>query len=80
MRKSNFNRIHSFVFGVLWMMFIGIGYGQDFHHKGLDSIYTHYQNSISNKTLAGVESLLILNDSVIWHPHTLGLDAKSRYH
>jgi CubicO group peptidase (beta-lactamase class C family) len=49
------------------MMFIGIGYGQDFHHKGLDSIYTHYQNSISNKTLAGVESLLILNDSVIWH-------------
>ena len=67
MRKSNFNRIHSFVFGVLWMMFIGIGYGQDFHHKGLDSIYTHYQNSISNKTLAGVESLLILNDSVIWH-------------
>ena len=67
MRKSNFNRIHSFVFGVLWMVFIGIGYGQDFHHKGLDSIYTHYQNSISNKTLAGVESLLILNDSVIWH-------------
>ena len=48
-------------------MFIGIGYGQDFHHKGLDSIYTHYKNSISNKTLAGVETLLILNDSVIWH-------------
>jgi len=67
MRKSNFNRIHSFVFGILWMTFIGIGYGQGFHYKGLDSIYTHYQNSISNKTLAGVESILILNDSVIWH-------------
>lgn len=67
MKKSNFNRKQSFVFGILWMIFIGIGYSQDFHHRTVDSLYTHYQNSISNKTLAGVESLLILNDSVIWH-------------
>ena len=67
MKKSNFSGKYSIVFVVFWLICIVVGHGQDFHHRTVDSLYSHYQNSISDKTLAGVESLLILNDSVVWH-------------
>jgi len=65
MKRSNFNLKYLIVFGFFWL--ICIGYGQDFHKTPLDSLYAHYERSISNKTLAGVETILILNDSVVWH-------------
>ena len=55
------------MFGVFWLLCIVVGHGQGFRQSPLDSIYTHYERSISNKTLAGVEALLILNDSIVWH-------------
>ena len=67
MKKSNYNCKNSIVFGVFWLICIIVGHGQDFLQSPLDSLYAHYERSISNKTLAGVESLLIFNDSVIWH-------------
>ena len=67
MKKSNYNCKNSIVFGVFWLICIIVGYGQDFRQSPLDSLNAHYERSISNKTLAGVESLLIFNDSVIWH-------------
>lgn len=67
MKKSNFNGKHFIVFGVFWLICIGIGHGQGFRQSPLNSLYTHYERSISNKTLAGVETLLILNDRVVWH-------------
>ena len=67
MKKSNFNRKYSIVFGVFWLICIVVGHGQDFRQSPLDSLYAHYERSISNKTLAGVETLLILNDRVVWH-------------
>ena len=67
MKKSNFNYKYSSVFGVFWLLCIVVGHGQGFRQSPLDSLYTHYERSISNKTLAGVEALLILNDSIVWH-------------
>ena len=67
MKKSNFNHKYSIVFGIYWLICIGVGYGQDFRQSPLDSLYAHYKHSISNKSLAGVETLLILNDHVVWH-------------
>ena len=67
MKKSNFNHKYSIVFGVYWLICIGVGYGQAFSLSPLDSLYVHYERSISKKTLAGVETLLILNDRVVWH-------------
>ena len=67
MKKSNFNYKYSSVFGVFWLVCIVVGHGQGFRQSPLDSIYIHYERSISNKTLAGVEALLILNDRVVWH-------------
>ena len=67
MKKSNFNHKYSSVFGVFWLICIVVGHGQDFRQSPLDSLNAHYERSISNKTLAGVETLLILNDRVIWH-------------
>ena len=67
MKKSNFNHKYSSVFGVFWLVCIVVGHGQGFRQSPLDSLYTHYERSISNKTLAGVEALLILNDRVVWH-------------
>jgi CubicO group peptidase (beta-lactamase class C family) len=67
MKKSNFNDKYPILFGVFWLLYIHIGYGQDFRHSPLDSLYAHYEYLISNKTLAGVETLLILNDHVVWH-------------
>mgnify|MGYP001156730010 FL=1 len=67
MKKSNFNYKYSSVFGVFWLVCIIVGHGQGFRQSPLDSLYTHYERSISNKTLAGVEALLILNDRVVWH-------------
>ena len=67
MKKSNFNHKYSIVFGVYWLICIAVGYGQDFSLSPLDSLYIHYERSISKKTLAGVETLLILNDRVVWH-------------
>ncbi|MGB2460356.1 MAG: serine hydrolase domain-containing protein, partial [Flavobacteriaceae bacterium] len=67
MKKSNFNDKYSILLGVFWLICIGIGHGQDFRQSSLDSLYAHYERSISNKTLAGVETLLILNDRVVWH-------------
>ena len=72
MKKSNFNYKYSSVFGVFWLVCIIVGHGQGFRQSPLDSLYTHYERSISNKTLAGVEALLILNDRVVWH-QVLGL-------
>ncbi|MGB0811498.1 MAG: hypothetical protein ACPGSF_03095, partial [Flavobacteriaceae bacterium] len=66
MKKSNFNHKYSSVFGVFWLVCIVVGHGQGFRQSPLDSLYTHYERSISNKTLAGVEALLILNDRVVW--------------
>ena len=67
MKKSNFNHKYSSVFGVFWLVCIVVGHGQGFRQSPLDSLYTHYERSISNKTLAGVEALLILNDRVVWY-------------
>ena len=67
MKKSNFNDKYSILLGVFWLICVGIGHGQDFRQSSLDSLYAHYERSISNKTLAGVETLLILNDRVVWH-------------
>ena len=67
MKKSNFNDKYSILLGVFWLICVGIGHGQDFRQSSLDSLYAHYERSISNKTLAGVEMLLILNDRVVWH-------------
>jgi CubicO group peptidase (beta-lactamase class C family) len=67
MKRSNFNHNYFIVFGVFWLLLIDIGYGQDLRQNPLNSLYTHYEHSISNKTLAGVETLLILNDRVVWH-------------
>ena len=67
MKKSNFNDKYSILLGVFWLICIGIGHGQDFRQSSLDSLYAHYERSISNKTLAGVETLIILNDRVVWH-------------
>ena len=67
MKKSNFNDKYSILLGVFWLICVGIGHGQDFRQSSLDSLYAHYERSISNKTLAGVEALLILNDRVVWH-------------
>ena len=67
MKKSNFNHKYSIFFGVFWLICVGVGHGQDFRQSPLDSLYAHYERSISNKTLAGVETLLILNDLVVWH-------------
>ena len=67
MKKSNFNDKHSILFVVFWLICIAVGHGQDFRQSSLDSLYAHYEHSISNKSLAGVETLLILNDNVVWH-------------
>lgn len=67
MKKSNFNDKHSILFVVFWLVCIVVGHGQDFRQSSLDSLYAHYEHSISNKSLAGVETLLILNDNVVWH-------------
>ena len=67
MKKSNFNDKHSILFVVFWLICIAVGHGQDFRQSSLDSLYAHYERSISNKSLAGVETLLILNDHVVWH-------------
>ena len=67
MKKSNFNHKYSSVFGVFWLICTVVGHGQDFRQSPLDSLYAHYERSISNKNLAGVETLLILNDRVVWH-------------
>jgi CubicO group peptidase (beta-lactamase class C family) len=67
MKKSNFNDKYSILLGVFWLICVGIGHGQDFRQSSLDSLCAHYGRSISNKTLAGVETLLILNDRVVWH-------------
>ena len=67
MKKSNFNHKYSIVFGVFWLICIVVGHGQDFRQSPLDSLYGYYERSISNKTLAGIETLLILNDRVVWH-------------
>ena len=67
MKKSNFNCKYSILFAVFWLINIWVGNGQDFRQSPLDSLYAHYERSISNKTLAGVETLLVINDSVVWH-------------
>ena len=67
MKKSNFNDKHSILFVVFWLICIAVGHGQDFRQSSLDSLYAHYEHSISNKSLAGVETLLILNDHIVWH-------------
>ena len=67
MKKSNYNCKNYIVFGIFWLICTVLGHGQDFRQSPLDSLYAHYERSISNKTLAGVESILIFNDSVIWH-------------
>ena len=67
MKKSNFNDKHSILFVVFWLVCIVVGHGQDFRQSSLDSLYAHYEHSISNKSLAGVETLLILNDHIVWH-------------
>ena len=67
MKKSNFNSKYSILLGVFWLISIVVGYGQDFRQNPIDSLYAHYERSISNKTLAGVETLLILNDCIVWH-------------
>ena len=67
MKKSNYKFRSTFIQTVLWLNITVVGHSQGLNQGGLDSLYAHYQNSISNKTLAGVESLLIVNDRVVWH-------------
>ena len=67
MKKSNFSGKYSIVFVVFWLICLVVGHGQDFRQSPLDSLYAHYERSISNNTLAGVETLIILNDRVVWH-------------
>ena len=67
MKKSNFSGKYSIVFAFFWFICIVVSHGQDFRQSPLDSLYAHYERSISNKTLAGVETLIIINDSVVWH-------------
>ena len=67
MKKSNYKSRSIFIQTVLWLTITVVGHSQVLNLGALDSLYTHYQNSISNKTLAGVESLLIVNDRVVWH-------------
>ena len=65
MKKSNFNLKYLIFFGFFWL--IGICHGQDFRKSPLETLYAHYERSILKKNLAGVETLLILNDSIVWH-------------
>ena len=67
MKKSNYKFRSTFIQTVLWLTITVVGHSQGLNQGALDSLYAHYQNSISNKTLAGVESLLIVNDRVVWH-------------
>ena len=65
MKKSNFNLKYLIFFGFFWL--IGICHGQDFRKSPLETLYAHYERSILKKNLAGVETLIIINDSVVWH-------------
>ena len=67
MKKSNYKSQSILIQTVLWLTITVVGHSQVLNHGALDSLYAHYQNSISSKTLAGVESLLIFNDRVVWH-------------
>ena len=67
MKKSKYKFRSIFIQTVLWLNITVVGHSQGLNQGALDSLYAHYQNSISNKTLAGVESLLIVNDRVVWH-------------
>ena len=67
MKKSNYNSQSILIQTVLWLTITMVGHSQDLNQGALDSLYAHYQNSISNKTLAGVEYTLIVNDRVVRH-------------
>ena len=67
MKRSKYKSRSIFIQTVLWLTITVVGHSQGLNQGALDSLYAHYQNSILNKTLAGVESLLIVNDRVVWH-------------
>ena len=67
MKKSNYKSQSILIQTVLWLTITVVGHSQDLNQGALDSLYAHYQNSISNKTLAGVEYILIVNDRVVRH-------------
>ena len=67
MKKSNYNSKSILIQTVLWLTITMVGHSQDLNQGALDALYAHYQNSISNKTLAGVEYTLIVNDRVVRH-------------
>ena len=67
MKKSNYKSQSILIQTVLWLTITMVGHSQNLNQGALDSLYAHYQNSISNKTLAGVEYTLIVNDRVVRH-------------
>lgn len=71
MKKSNFKPLRSeTLYKVLTFVFVGftsLSYAQKTELKPLKNLYKTYQKLIDGRKLAGVETLIIHNDSVVWH-------------
>ena len=72
MKKSSFNSVrlaslHKWtILAFLWG-FISLSYAQKTERKPLENLYKTYQKLIDDRKLAGVETLVIHKDSLVWH-------------
>ncbi|MGB0260547.1 MAG: serine hydrolase domain-containing protein [Flavobacteriaceae bacterium] len=72
MKKSNFNPLqfavlHRLIVLVFLWSFVGFSYSQQSDNQPLEILYNAYQQLIDEGKLAGVETLVIHKDSVVWH-------------